>query len=102
MRVGCDIIAISRIEKIHSRHGKNFLDKFLSPKEQILIKNPATLAGVGICELCSFFDIEISKDEKNAPKLKYSQKITKDFNITQTSLSISHDNGFAIAIVAIV
>ena len=93
MRVGCDIIAISRIEKIHSRHGKNFLDKFLSPKEQILIKNPATLAGlwaakeaaskalgVGICELCSFFDIEISKDEKNAPKLKYSQKITKDFN----------------------
>lgn len=49
-----------------------------------------------------FFDIEISKDEKNAPKLKYSQKITKDFNITQTSLSISHDNGFAIAIVAIV
>ncbi|MCC3133158.1 holo-ACP synthase, partial [Campylobacter jejuni] len=25
-----------------------------------------------------------------------------DFNITQTSLSISHDNGFAIAIVAIV
>lgn len=114
MRVGCDIIAISRIEKIHSRHGKNFLDKFLSPKEQILIKNPATLAGlwaakeaaskalgVGICELCSFFDIEISKDERNAPKLKYSQKITKDFNITQTSLSISHDNGFAIAIVAI-
>ncbi|ELC3964415.1 holo-ACP synthase [Campylobacter jejuni] len=115
MRVGCDIIAISRIEKIHSRHGKNFLDKFLSSKEQILIKNPATLAGlwaakeaaskalgVGICELCSFFDIEISKDEKNAPKLKYSQKITKDFNITQTSLSISHDNGFAIAIVAVV
>ncbi|ELZ6706051.1 4'-phosphopantetheinyl transferase superfamily protein, partial [Campylobacter jejuni] len=46
MRVGCDIIAISRIEKIHSRHGKNFLDKFLSPKEQILIKNPATLAGL--------------------------------------------------------
>ncbi|MBC5857896.1 holo-ACP synthase [Campylobacter jejuni] len=115
MRVGCDIIAISRIEKIHSRHGKNFLDKFLSPKEQVLIKNPATLAGlwtakeaaskalgVGICELCSFFDIEISKDERNAPKLKYSQKIVKDFNITQTSLSISHDNGFAIAIVAIV
>ena len=70
MRVGCDIIAISRMEKIHFRHGKNFLDKFLSQKEQMLIKNPATLAGlwaakeaaskalgVGICECCSFFDI---------------------------------------------
>lgn len=77
MRVGCDIIAISRIEKIHSRHGKNFLDKFLSPKEQILIKNPATLAGlwaakeaaskalgVGICELCSFLILKYQKMKK--------------------------------------
>ncbi|ECZ7614555.1 holo-ACP synthase [Campylobacter coli] len=115
MRIGCDIVAISRIDTIYQKHGNAFLDKFLNQNEQKLIKSSSTLAGfwaakeaaskalgVGICELCSFFDIEISKDEKNAPKLKYSQKITKDFNITQTSLSISHDNGFAIAIVAIV
>ncbi|MFQ6342727.1 holo-ACP synthase [Campylobacter sp. VTCC 70190] len=114
MRVGCDIIAISRIEKIHARHGKAFLDKFLSVKEQKLIKSPASLAGlwaakeaaskalgVGISQECGFFDIKISKDERNAPKLKYSQKIIKDFHITQTSLSISHDKGFAIAIVAL-
>ncbi|ECX4264869.1 holo-ACP synthase [Campylobacter coli] len=115
MRIGCDIVAISRIDTIYQKHGNAFLDKFLNQNEQKLIKSSSTLAGfwaakeaaskalgVGICELCSFFDIEISKDEKNAPKLKYSQKITKDFNITQTSLSISHDNGFAIAIVAVV
>ncbi|EAH9845149.1 holo-ACP synthase [Campylobacter coli] len=115
MRIGCDIVAISRIDTIYQKHGNAFLDKFLNQNEQKLIKSSSTLAGlwaakeaaskalgVGICELCSFFDIEISKDERNAPKLKYSQKITKDFNITQTSLSISHDNGFAIAIVAIV
>lgn len=46
MRVGCDIIAISRIEKFILDMAKIFLDKFLSPKEQILIKNPATLAGL--------------------------------------------------------
>ncbi len=115
MRIGCDIIAISRIEKIYTRHGKFFLDKFLNPKEQILIKNHASLAGfwaakeaaakalgVGICELCTFFDIEISKDKRNAPKLKYSQKIIKDFNITEVALSISHDSGFAIAVVALI
>lgn len=45
MRVGCDIIAISRIEKFILDMAK-ILDKFLSPKEQILIKNPATLAGL--------------------------------------------------------
>ncbi|EIY7059805.1 holo-ACP synthase [Campylobacter coli] len=115
MRIGCDIVAISRIDTIYQKHGNAFLDKFLNQNEQKLIKSSSTLAGfwaakeaaskalgVGICELCNFFDIEISKDERNAPKLKYSQKITKDFNITQTSLSISHDNGFAIAIVAVV
>ncbi|TKX32211.1 holo-ACP synthase [Campylobacter aviculae] len=115
MRVGCDIVAISRIEKIYKKHGETFLNKFLSSKEQLLIKNPANLAGlwaakeaaskalgVGICDLCGFLDIEISKDERNAPKLKYSQKIINEFNITQSSLSISHDNGFAIAIVALV
>ncbi|MGI8063234.1 holo-ACP synthase [Campylobacter jejuni] len=114
MRVGCDIIAISRIEKIHSRHGKNFLDKFLSPKEQILIKNPATLAGfwaakeaaskalgVGISKECGFLDIEISKDSKNAPHLKLASHVLEKFKINSTSLSISHDNGFAIAVVAL-
>ena len=71
------------------------MDKFLSPKEQILIKNPATLAGlwaakeaaskalgVGICELCSFFDIDISKDEKNAPqeqKYRDNHKNSKNY-----------------------
>ena len=115
MRVGCDIIAISRIEKIHAKHGKLFLDKFLTTQEQTLIKNSATLAGlwaakeagskalgVGICELCSFFDMQISKDARNAPKIQYSQKTIEYFNITQASLSISHDNGFAIAIVVLI
>ncbi|MGH2305388.1 holo-ACP synthase [Campylobacter taeniopygiae] len=115
MRVGCDIVAISRIEKIYQRHEKNFLDKFLSPKEQLLIKSPANLAGfwaakeaaskalgTGICDLCGFLDIEIDKDERNAPKLQYSKKIMDHFCVKQTSLSISHDGGFAIAIVVLI
>ncbi|TKX30591.1 holo-ACP synthase [Campylobacter estrildidarum] len=114
MRVGCDIVAINRIENIYKKHGKIFLNKFLNSQEQLLVKSPANLAGlwaakeaaskalgVGICDLCGFLDIEIFKDQRNAPKLKYSQKIIENFNITQTSLSISHDNGFAIAVVAL-
>ncbi|MBZ7928756.1 holo-ACP synthase [Campylobacter molothri] len=115
MRVGCDIISIDRIEMIYQKHKKNFLDKFLNPKEQLLIKSPASLAGfwaakeaaskalgTGISDLCGFLDIEIYKDEKNAPKLQYSKKIMEHFCIKQTSLSISHDGGFAIAIVVLV
>ena len=35
--IGCDIVAISRIEKIAKRHKQAFLDKFLNAREQELI-----------------------------------------------------------------
>ena len=111
MNIGCDLVSIARIERIYQKHGEKFLDKFLSKEEQKLLKSNATLAGfwaakeaaskalgVGISLECSFLDIKISKDSKNAPKLDFSQKILKNFNIQSTSLSISHDNGFAMAV----
>ena len=109
--IGCDIVAISRIERIFGLYGVNFLAKFLSENEQKLAKNAATIAGFfaakeaaskalgcGICETCGFLDIEIFKDNKNAPKLKFSPKLTRNFQIKQSSLSIAHDGGFAIAV----
>ena len=114
MRVGCDIVAISRIEKIYQRHKNAFLDKFLSKDEQALFKSPASLAGlwaakeatskalgVGISKECGFFDIKIYKTAKNAPKLELSSKISKKFKVKTKSLSIAHDGGFAIAVVAL-
>ncbi|TEY02106.1 holo-ACP synthase [Campylobacter sp. US33a] len=112
MKIGCDIVAISRMEKIYQKHNANFLNKFLNLKEQILVKNPATLAGfwaakeaaskalgVGISKECGFFDLEISKDFKNAPYFNFSSKLLNSFKINSASLSISHDGGFAIAVV---
>lgn len=112
--IGCDIVLCSRIEKIYDRHKTLFLDKFLSKQEQSYIKNTNTLAGfwaikeaaskalgVGISKECSFFDITIFKDSKNAPHIQFSQKIIKEFNIKSTSVSVAHDGGFAIAVVAI-
>lgn len=114
MNIGCDLVSIARIERIYQKHGEKFLDKFLSKEEQKFLKSNATLAGfwaakeaaskalgVGISLECSFLDIKISKDSKNAPKLDFSQKILKNFNIQNTSLSISHDNGFAMAVVIV-
>ncbi|MCV3508010.1 holo-ACP synthase [Campylobacter sp. CNRCH_2016_3089] len=112
--IGCDIVVCSRIEKIYERHKTLFLDKFLSKQEQSYIKNTNTLAGfwaikeaaskalgVGISKECSFFDIIISKDDKNAPHISFSQKVIKEFNIKSASVSVAHDGGFAIAVVAI-
>ncbi len=55
--------------------------------------------GTGIGKECSFHDIKIKKDKNGAPKLKYKKAIRKKYKISKTSLSISHDQGLAIAVV---
>ena len=110
--IGIDIVVISRIEKMIEKFGDKALKKFLSDDEILLVKTPSTAAGfwaakeaaskaigTGIGSTCSFHDIKIAKSDKNAPLLKYKKHIRKKFKIKQTSLSITHDGGFAIAVV---
>jgi len=112
LKVGIDIASIARIEKMMERFGAKALEKFLSPKEIFLVKNASTAAGfwaakeaaskaigTGIGKECGFFDIKISKTNKGQPLLKYKKHIRKKFNIKKSSLSITHDGGFAIAVV---
>ena len=96
------------------RFGEKALDRFLSKEEQKLVKNYKTASGfwaakeacskalgVGIGSECSFFDIHISKTPKGAPCISLSQKVMQLFEIKDTSLSITHDGDYAIAVVAI-
>ncbi len=110
--IGIDIVSINRIEKMIDKFGEKALKRFLNEKEINLVKNASTAAGfwaakeaaskaikTGIGKECTFHDIKISKTLKNAPILKFKKKIRKKFNIENTEISISHDAGFAIAIV---
>jgi holo-[acyl-carrier protein] synthase len=112
--IGIDIVVISRIEKLIEKFGEKALDRFLSEDEKILAKSASTAAGfwaakeaaskaigTGIGSSCGFHDIKISKDKNNAPKIKYKKDIRKKFKIKNSSLSITHDGGFAIAVVAL-
>lgn len=112
--IGIDLIKISRMNRLLERFGKKAMNKFLSPDEIELVKNHKTASGfwaakeacskalgVGIGAECGFHDITIFKSSHGAPKLKLSQKIVKKFNIKDTSLSITHDGEYAIAVVAI-
>jgi len=114
MKIGTDIIQISRIEKLLKKYGNTFKEKFLNPDEIALAKRPESIAGFwaakeaiskalgcGIGEELSFHDIIITKDHKGAPSFTLTQKAQKQHNIKKSSLSISHDGGFAIAIVVI-
>ena len=102
------------MSRLIERFGEKALLRFLSPQEIILVNNHKTASGfwaakeatskalgVGIGKDCSFEDITIYKTNKGAPKLKLSKKLFKNFNIKDTSLSITHDGDYAIAVVAI-
>lgn len=112
--IGIDIIKTSRMNRLIERFGDKALQKFLNNDEISLIKNYKTASGfwaakeacskalgVGIGAECNFHDIVIHKTSKGAPKLKLSNKLLNSFNITDTSLSITHDGDYAIAVVAI-
>lgn len=112
--IGIDIVVISRVEKMIQRWGDKALKRFLNEDEIALVQKPSTAAGfwaakeaaskaigTGIGKECGFYDIKISKDKNNAPKIKYKKKIRKKFKIKDSSLSITHDGGFAIAVVAV-
>lgn len=112
--IGVDLIKTSRMKRFMERFGDKALQKFLSQNEIDLVKNYKTAAGfwatkeatskalgVGIGRECSFFDIAISKTDKGAPLIKLSNKIIHNFNIKESSVSITHDGKYAIAVVAL-
>jgi len=112
--IGIDLIKTSRMNRLIERFGDKSLQKFLSQNEIDLVKNHKTAAGfwavkeacskalgVGIGSECSFHDIEITKTKKGAPQIKLSDEVTKKFSIKDTSVSITHDGEYAIAVVAL-
>ena len=114
MKIGTDIIQISRVAASLERFGNTFKAKFLNEHEITLVTKTESIAGFwaakeaiakalgcGIGTELSFHDIHISKNEKGAPSFTLSSKAQKLHSINSSSLSISHDGGFAIAVVAI-
>ncbi|MDD6055190.1 MAG: holo-ACP synthase [Helicobacter sp.] len=112
--IGVDIVVISRITSFKERFGSKGLGKFLSNDEIALAKSEQSLAGFwaakeacakalgcGIGKELSFSDIYISKDNKGKPLIELSLEKKEYFKVESLSLSISHDGGFAIAVVAV-
>ncbi|MGE4511602.1 MAG: holo-ACP synthase [Sulfurimonadaceae bacterium] len=112
--IGIDIIKTSRMEKLVERFGEKALLRFLRPQEVTLVKNHKTASGfwaakeacskalgVGIGAECSFYDITIAKSPKGAPLLYLSDSLMQKFRIKNTSVSITHDGEYAIAVVAL-
>jgi holo-[acyl-carrier protein] synthase len=114
MKIGTDIVQISRIENSLDRFGMRFKERFLTPQEIDRVATVESIAGVwaskeaiskalgcGIGRDLAFCDIIIYKDSRGAPYFELTPKARLKYPIRQSSLSISHDGGFAIAVVAL-
>lgn len=112
MKIGTDITTITRIETLILKYGDNFKKKFLTSEEIDRTSKIESIAGLwaakeaiskalgcGIGKDLFFHDIIIHKTKKGAPYFTLSDQAQIRHKILDSSLSISHDGGFAIAVV---
>jgi holo-[acyl-carrier protein] synthase len=112
--IGVDLIKMSRMKRLIERWGDQGLSKFLCDDEIALVKNPNTAAGFwaakeacskalecGISSECGFHDILLTKTTKGAPLITLSPRVRQAFSISNSSVSITHDGDYAIAVVAL-
>lgn len=110
--IGIDIIKTSRMERFLERFGEKALQRFLCETEIPLVKNFKTAAGfwavkeafskalgVGIGAECSFHDIRVEKTKEGAPSLSIAKHLVKKYNILESTVSITHDGEYAVAVV---
>ena len=115
MKIGTDIVQIERIRNMTEKYGVKFQQRFLGESEIDTSRKVESLAGLwaakeaiakalgcGLGTELSFHDIIIYKDPKGTPHFKLAPEAQERHQIKNTSLSISHDGGFAIAVVVIV
>ena len=114
LRTGVDLIEISRIEEVVSRHGKHYLERIYTPAElELCGKRIESLAGrfaakeavskalgCGIGDV-SWKEIEILGDEQNAPVLHLhgeAAERAEELGLSSWSVSISHSQSHVVAV----
>jgi holo-[acyl-carrier protein] synthase len=114
LKIGTDIVVIDRIRKSADRFGETFYKRFLTESERARIRRIETAAGIwaakeaaakalgcGIGKALNFHDMEVCYDHNGAPFLVFDETVKKRHGIGSHSLSITHDGGFALAVVAL-
>ncbi len=106
MRVGVDLVSISRFERALSRWGDKLLSRLFTP-EELADRRAEHLAGLfaakeaflkalgrGLSGL-SWHDVVVLKDRGGAPVLRLSERVGFKGRV---ALSISHDGDYAVAV----
>jgi holo-[acyl-carrier protein] synthase len=117
--VGTDLVAIARVEDLVSRHGERFLNRVFTPKEReqclgrarpavhlaarVAAKEAAMKAlGTGWSLGVRWLDVEVQSGGGAPPVLRLdgvARARADARGIRQTLVSLSHDGGYALAVV---
>lgn len=113
---GIDLLKIERIKKIHLNYKNRFLEKILTDKEIIEVKNTKQIwrkiagkfsakeavskaLGTGFADGVNIKDIEILNLESGRPIVNlYGKAKNKINHIRSSSVSMSNEGGFVITI----
>ena len=112
--IGTDIVEIKRILKAIDRHGKRFLERIFTPKEQHYCfqhrrfpdhfaarwagKEAVVKAfGGGFQQEISWLDIEICRDHTGKPHVVLSNKLNELFHTPLILITLSHSREYASA-----
>lgn len=116
--IGCDIIDLSRIRAVYTRHGQQFLKRIFTEKEidyclsrtdpipslaaRFAAKEAMAKAlGVGIGSLFSWLDSSIAIDEKGKPNLLLSDTCQRHFGTYNIHTTLSHSQSCAMAVIVL-
>ncbi|MER1407472.1 holo-ACP synthase [Enterobacter cloacae] len=119
MRIGTDIVEVSRIQRAITNWQSDFLQRVFTPQEKIKINREdpnyerasgfwaakeavVKALGCGYRDGITFKDIEINHDELGCPHLIFSGRVKElliEKQMANASLSISHCQHYATAVV---
>jgi holo-[acyl-carrier protein] synthase len=116
--IGIDLVEVSKIQASHKRFGKRFLAKVLTKGEiaycqkkrniyqSVAARFAAKEAFKKALTPCwdrpvSWQEVEVVKAGDKVPQLRLSHRLKKVLNRKQVSVSLSHTEKFAVAIVLI-
>ncbi|HHU07326.1 MAG TPA: holo-ACP synthase [Clostridiaceae bacterium] len=118
MKISCglDLLEISRIERVLTKHGERFLARVYTPKEIVtcakkaesyagyFAAKEATAKALGtglMTDGIKFTDIEILKDDKGAPYVALHDAAKTrylELNGQDIAISITHERSYAAAV----
>jgi holo-[acyl-carrier protein] synthase len=117
--LGIDLCQVSRIAELERRYGMRFLQRVFTEGELSRCRNPRRLheclagrfaakeaalkaLGTGLSQGIAWHDVELVGGESQRPRIAFHRRageIFKARGATTSCVSVSHDSGFAAAVV---